>query len=307
MFDRVSWSLLAHDTDHLHCVLIGWTNDDSTAIQSPLYCTTILWAMFSVMMLFSFLCSASRQLRQNLHSAPPPTHTMGSRTPVVDAHYHLWSPQSHSWLRDVKHPSPADAKLDFTPIAQRFDTEQHLELLAQAGLSYNHGVFVQCGWHSGGRDPVGETEWALQQQGPRAVVGYADVDKPNMLRDQLARHRQYQQFCGIRFMLDWDPVRPGLRQTTRSDWMRDPGFVEGLGVLEAMRGAVSFDLQVCQCQLTEAAQLAARFPALTFVLNHAGFPLGNAQDDGAMLRGVSTEVSQPVQRCWWSGSRAWQR
>lgn len=210
---------------------------------------------------------------------------MAKITQVVDSHYHLWSPESHPWLQHVQ---PSEGSLDFTKIAHTFDSQQHLNLLAQAGLTNcTQGVYVQCGWHAGNGDPVGETEWASKQADggrlPTAIVGYADVDKPDVLQDQLARHRQHALFRGIRFMLDWDPQRPGLRQTSRADWMQDPGFLKGLGVLEATRGEVSFDLQICQCQLQDAAQLVSRFPALTFVLNHAGFPIGNAKDDGVYI------------------------
>lgn len=205
---------------------------------------------------------------------------------VVDSHHHLWSPKSHPWLQDVK-PSEGIGKLGFSPIARTFGVQQHQELLQQAGLQCIKSVYLQCEHHVGGRDPVEETVWASEQAAdnacgiPTAIVGYADIDKPDVLCDQLARHRQYPRFRGIRFMLDWDPDRPGIRQTSRSDWMQDPSFLKGLGMLEATQGAVSFDLQLCQCQLVEAAQMARKFPSLTFVLNHAGFPLGNARDNGA--------------------------
>lgn len=226
---------------------------------------------------------------------------MDSATQVVDAHYHLWSPESHPWLQDLQPLPEGVEKLDFSRIADAFDAQQHLDLLHQAGLHCIQGVYVQCGWHG---DPVGETEWATQAgKKGTAVVGYADVDKPDVLRDQLARHRQHPRFRGVRFMLDWDPERPGLRQTSRSGWMQDPGFVRGLGVLEATRGEVSFDLQICQCQLVEAAQLALRFPSLTFVLNHAGFPLGNARDDGACVHTFVVCTRKALQRCWLNGGR----
>ncbi len=161
---------------------------------------------------------------------------------VVDSHYHLWSPEKDPWLQQVDGVQPG--KLDFSKIAKPFDDQQHLKLLEAAGLTCHRAVFVQvvelfvevnvetikiphvptphhpqCGWHTGGKDPVGETQWASQQGPlPTAVVGYADLDKPDVAKDQLARHKQWPRFRGIRFMLDWDPDRPGIRQTTRGDW-----------------------------------------------------------------------------------------
>ena len=87
---------------------------------------------------------------------------------------------------------------------------------------------------------------------------------------------RYAPYRGVRFMLDFHPTRKELCQADR-DYMSDPKFRKGLQLL-APRGLL-FELQVCQCQLPQAAELVGSVPDVTFVLNHAGFPLRGEFDD----------------------------
>ena len=60
------------------------------------------------------------------------------------------------------------------------------------------------------------------------------------------------------------------------------------------RGLV-FELQVCQCQLAEAADFVSRAPEVTFMLNHAGFPLRG--EHAAWREGMRSLAAQPNVAC----------
>ena len=75
--------------------------------------------------------------------------------------------------------------------------------------------------------------------------------------------------------------------------MTSPEFRRGLELLGERQ--LLFELQVCQCQLLEAADLVAAVPNLTFLLNHAGFPLRGQYDE--WRSGIAKLASRPNVAC----------
>lgn len=231
---------------------------------------------------------------------------VGALLSAVDAHYHIWDPQHNPWLKEKAGQLDKPGFLNFSPIARPYSNVEHLADLHGCGLEVKKGVFVQCHWGLTG-DHVDESRHmqavadANARGLPQAIIGYADLDKPDLVAAQFREHLKVRNFRGVRFMLDWDPDRPGLRQTSSPGWMSDrQGFLKGLAEMQAAGPGLVFDLQVCQCQLREAAQMAKSYPAITFSLNHAGFPIGGGQDQALLAEwkeGIQALASAPNAVC----------
>ena len=86
----------------------------------------------------------------------------------------------------------------------------------------------------------------------------------------LERHCRYPNVRGIRFMVNHIEGEPLYCMTERGDWLRDAAWRRGYALLENI--GLSFDLQVYCHQMAEAADLAAAFPGIQIMLNHAGLP-----------------------------------
>ena len=111
----------------------------------------------------------------------------------------------------------------------------------------------------------------MQQTGaehgfPHAIVGYVDLRAPDALAT-LDRERAHPRFRGVRQQLHWHE-NPRYRFASGRDIMDEPAFRAGLAGLGV--GGLLFELQVFASQMTDAARLARDFPAVTFVLLHAG-------------------------------------
>lgn len=113
-------------------------------------------------------------------------------------------------------------------------------------------------------DPVAETRWLQAHNDrlgvPHGAVAQAYLARPD-LRDVLARHAQYPILRGIR-----DPDRAAFLS---EEWCR------GYALLE------EFELVCCNHtgveRMAEARALIERFPAITYCVDHAGWP--TARDD----------------------------
>ena len=160
-----------------------------------------------------------------------------------------------------------------------------------APLKLNGSVYVQANFHSATVPPSEEAAFVdgMSKAAPFPVVftTYAPLDQDPT--DVLTKSKRYEGFRGIRFMLDYHPSRPELSQTDRGDYMTDATFLKGVKLMEDHD--LLFELQLCQVQLLEASQFVAKFPKLTFVLNHAGFPLRGFFDEWA--KGIDALAAQP--------------
>lgn len=188
---------------------------------------------------------------------------------IIDPHHHLWEVPGSRYLLD--------------------------DLMADLGSGHDvrASVHVECksAYRADGPEalrPLGETEFARHcaaagaaRSGGRlrpcaAIVGYADLALGEAVRPVLEAHLAAGAglFRGVRVRAAWHPhpAFQGPADGPPEGLLRQPTFRAGL--VELGRLGLRCDLWVFHTQLAEAADLAAAFPMLPIVLNHAGGPLG---------------------------------
>ena len=187
--------------------------------------------------------------------------------PIVDPHHHLWD-RGYRYLLD--------------------------ELLVDIGSGHNvqASVFVQCDsmYRADGDPdlaPVGETEFvngiaamsASGNYGPTRVcagiVGFAEMRLGDRVDAVLEAHLRTagERFRGVRGRSVWDADQSikGSAKDFPPGLLMDPKFREGYGRLS--RFGLTFDAWLFHPQIPELADLAAKFPDTTVVLDHIGAPL----------------------------------
>lgn len=182
-----------------------------------------------------------------------------SDIPFVDTHIHFWERPHPTlqwvWLEpDFIHPQLGDTALlkELTTYA----APQYLEDIAGCGVS--KAVHVQAA--IGSEDPVEETKW-LQEMAdetgwPQGIVGDARLQHPDV-EGVLERHAEYPNFRG-------------LRDFAEGDYLVDPDFHRGYSLLEKYN--LVYDLDCTWENMRKAADMARKFPNITLILDHAGFP-----------------------------------
>lgn len=186
---------------------------------------------------------------------------------IVDAHHHLWDRNaiSYPWLEGP--PFGRSVAGDVGPIAGSYLLGDYRDDIT--GYRLTASVHVD----GGPGDQLAETAWlqgvANAHGLPTAIVAGVQLHRPDV-EEELARHASFPAVRGIRHILNWDPD-PNLTFTNRPDFMSDPGWLRGYAALA--RHGLSFDIQIYPWQLAHAAELAARFPETTIILNHAGMPI----------------------------------
>ena len=186
--------------------------------------------------------------------------------PICDAHHHLWQRPPHGYMLG--------------------DLLQDL----RAGHNIVSTVAVECryAYRKDGPDelkPVGEVEFlervaeraaadpAIKPRVAAAIVGHADLLLGAAVAPVLEAHlaASPQRFRGIRHSATWD-ASEALRSEAPQGLFGDRRFRRGFACLEKL--GLSFDAWLYHPQLTELAELARLFPAVTIILNHIGAPLG---------------------------------
>ncbi|RJS93765.1 amidohydrolase [Salinisphaera sp. Q1T1-3] len=184
---------------------------------------------------------------------------------VIDPHVHFWRLDrgNQPWLEN---PQP-NLLGDYSPMARDFGP---VELCAAAGdIEIEAVVHVEAD----AIDPVAETEWLAGLPGadashdlPSALVVGADLSAPDVGETLSRQMAASDRVRGVRQILNVhaDP----LFDYVGRHYMREPAWRAGFEQLAAQ--GLSFDLQLYPDQMGSAAQLAADFPDVTFVINHAG-------------------------------------
>lgn len=193
--------------------------------------------------------------------------------PIVDPHHHLWDlgRLDYPWLQ--VNADPPRFHGDDSSIRHEFRPAEYRT--AMAGVPITATVHIDAGCTDG----LAEARWLheiAESDGlPNAIVASAPMDRPGAT-DLVARLADLPLVRGIRHILNWHPD-PSFTYTDRPHIMTEDAFLTAFTALDR-RGLV-FDLQIYPGQMVEAAQLAKRFPATTFVLNHTGMPLHGSDDD----------------------------
>ena len=183
--------------------------------------------------------------------------------PIVDAHHHIWRRVDLPWLDEPMQPrifGPYEAIRRDYPIS---------EYLADvAGCNVTRSVYVQANWPTDAfEDEVAWVQRAADETGyPQAIVGYADFLAGDARR-QLDRLTRYPGMRGLRMQLHWHD-NPQYRFAAGPDLARDPQLQRNVAYLADY--GWSFELQVFAGQMEGAAELVARCPDVTFILQHAG-------------------------------------
>ncbi len=207
--------------------------------------------------------------------------------PVIDAHHHIWRQRDLAWLS-----GPIEPRIfgDYTAIRRDYEIDEFIADVTPHGVTKS--VYVQCNWPGDqGADEAAYVHAAAEASGwPMGFVGYADLMAGDA-RPALDALAAFPLTRGIRMQLHWHR-EPLYRYAARPDLMNDETFRKNLALLADY--GWSFDLQVFQSQMTDAALLAADFPAQTFILQHCGMPHEQTPQGHAEWRaGMEQLAAQP--------------
>jgi predicted TIM-barrel fold metal-dependent hydrolase len=182
---------------------------------------------------------------------------------IVDAHHHIWHKADLPWLSGPMLPRIFGP---YEPIRRDYPIAEFLADIEGRGVTQS--VYVQANWAKENfEEEVAFVQRTADATGwPHAIVGYADLMVDDV-RPQLDRLRRYPLLRGIRMQLHWHE-NPQYRFAAKPDLMKEPVFRRNLARLADY--GLSFDLQVFAGQMEDAAELARDFPAITFILQHAG-------------------------------------
>ena len=177
----------------------------------------------------------------------------------VDSHVHFYDMQHPElfyghWQPGVPHPflgSQIQMLAERNYLAEDFIADTRSANVTKA-------VHVQAA--IGTKDPVKETEW-LQQAAdrtgfPHGIVAHADLRDPDV-EAVLERHLESANMRGI-------------RDFSYGDYLVEPDFHRGFALLGKHNLVSSVGAQWQDMEKLRA--LAARFPDIIIVIDHAGFP-----------------------------------
>ena len=206
---------------------------------------------------------------------------------IIDAHHHIWRRTDLPWLSGPMRPrifGPHEA------IRRDYLVDEFLEDIASTGVT--RSVYVQANWAPERfEDEVAWVEQVADESGwPHAIVGYADLLAEDV-RPQLDRLARHPRIRGVRMQLHWHENEM-YRFAPRPDLALDPVLQRNVARLAEFE--LVFDLQVFARQMAGAAELAAKCPEVTFVLQHAGMPEDLSPEGRAEWRaGMGVLAAQP--------------
>jgi predicted TIM-barrel fold metal-dependent hydrolase len=204
---------------------------------------------------------------------------------IVDAHHHVWRQADLPWLVGPMQPRIFGA---YEPIRRDYLIGEYLTDIADTGVTQS--VYVQTNWAKERfEDEAAWVQATSDETGwPHALVGYADFTVEDV-RPQLDRLAKYPLMRGVRMQLHWHE-NPMYRFVARPDLAADPALQRNVARLADY--GWSFDLQVFASQMTDAAELAAACPDVTFVLQHAGMPEDLSETGFAAWRAALEQLAR---------------
>lgn len=208
-------------------------------------------------------------------------------TAIIDGHHHIWRQNDLPWLTGPMQPRIFGP---YEPIRRDYPITEFLDDIAGSGVVKS--VYVQTNWAKDRFED--EAAWVQRTHAetgwPHAIVAYADVSVADV-RPQLDRLARYPLVRGVRMQLHWHE-NPIYRFAARADLCADPTIRRNVARLAEY--GWSFDLQVFEPQMDQAAGLAEACPKVTFVLQHAGM-LEDLREDGrnAWREGMKRLAERP--------------
>jgi predicted TIM-barrel fold metal-dependent hydrolase len=104
---------------------------------------------------------------------------------------------------------------------------------------------------------------------PNGLVANVNLTDDQLEKKLLTLTSQFKNVRGIRHILNWlDGKASNYTMCDRPDYLTDDKWRQGFGLLN--KYGLSFDLQIYQHQMNDAAQLAREHSNTTIVLNHCG-------------------------------------
>jgi len=192
---------------------------------------------------------------------------------IVDAHHHLWNLEDlkYSWLYGPKQQQIHLAG-NLDSIRTTYTVKDFIEDNKNQHVIKSVHVQAECD------DEIGEAKWlqslANEFGFPHAIVAHGNPAAPNF-RETLDVYRTLPNVRGIRQLLNWHDTQPKLR-VCEENFLKNEQWIKGLELLAEY--GFSFDLQVWQHQLSEAADLVALADKIQFILNHTGFPFSRGEE-----------------------------
>jgi predicted TIM-barrel fold metal-dependent hydrolase len=192
--------------------------------------------------------------------------------PIIDGHHHIWRQADLPWLLGPMQPRIFGP---YEPVRRDYLIAEYLADIASSNVVKS--VYVQANWAPArAEDEVAWVQQVADETGwPHGIVGYADFLADDV-RPALDRLMRYPLLRGVRMQLHWHE-NPQYRFARDADVADDPTFRRNFATLADY--GLSFDLQVFAPQMEGAARLAADFPKVTFILQHAGM-LEDLTDSG---------------------------
>lgn len=168
---------------------------------------------------------------------------------IVDAHHHFWNLEREGmpWMT-----------ADHAAIRRTFEPADLEPLLAQAGVSRT--VLVQAACSDSDTDSM--FEHASRHTWIGGVIAWIDLRSPERARRRLEELSQRPKLRGFRHLIhdERDP-----------HWILQEDVLESLALLEERRMILELPC-VFPRHLGDVPELAARFPAMTIVIDHLAKP-----------------------------------
>ncbi|MBT4699519.1 MAG: amidohydrolase family protein [Rhodospirillaceae bacterium] len=211
--------------------------------------------------------------------------------PILDSHHHIWRHADLPWLNG---PEVTRVFGPYEGLRRDYLMEDLMADMAGSGIVGS--VYLQVNWAP--EQAVDEAAWVQSVSDrlgwPHGIVAYTnffDDDSPETLKKLSA----FPKMRGIRHQLHWhenDLYRIQPRPAVMNDttWRKNFARLQDYGW--------SFDLQVFASQMKDAAKLAADYPGIPQILQHAGMAEDRSPEGLALWRdGMKALADQPNVFC----------
>jgi predicted TIM-barrel fold metal-dependent hydrolase len=210
--------------------------------------------------------------------------------PIIDAHHHLWDLLAGSYPSKQAQYDHAFFLGDYRKICRDYRPAEYAADLA--GYHVIGSVHIQAGRVES--EQLAETAWLERLNAafglPSVIVGHIVFTQDNCA-DILAGHAASPLMRGVRAK----PVTSsGPHQSVRGapGTMQDEAWLRNFSLLE--KHDMSWDMRVPYWHLKEAASVAAAFPGIRMVVNHAGLPLDRSAEGLSIWQaGLEALADQP--------------
>ena len=197
-----------------------------------------------------------------------------SSFPIVDAHHHLWylSDPNHHYNQLRPEASGDHLAGDFNRLKSTYSIKEYLNDTRPYHVVKSVNLAVSYDLDA---DPWGDIKWLEKQsetnenQLPNGLIARVNLTDDRLEEKCATLTTKFKNIRGIRHMLNWlDGKAKVYTMCDRPDYLTNDKWKKGFGLLN--KYGLSFDLQIYQHQMNDAAQLAREHPDTTIILNHCG-------------------------------------